>query len=374
VPWPLGVLARIAFNYRWAWLPDGPDVFRAVDPQRWSQTHGNPVRLLQEVSAERLLRAAADTELVARAERLERAIADDLARPPATTVVNADRPVAFFCAEYGLHVSLPVYAGGLGALAGDILKEASDRALPFVAVGLMYRHGYFRQRIDISGWQQEFWTPTDPERSPAVVVTEGPERRPLRVAVQIEEELVAAQIWRVDVGRVPLFLLDTDLPENSRFARWITERLYDGDPRTRLAQYALLGVGGAAALRALAIEPGVVHMNEGHAAFAALELARGAQRGPQPHRVHDAHAGPRRQRHVPARAGAGHVRASCRDGRSRRRRDRAARAHAPRRRARAVRGHAVRAAREPSRQRREPPPRRRRARDVARAVARSRGG
>jgi starch phosphorylase len=277
LPWPLGVLARLAYNYRWAWLPDGPDVFRDVDPDRWRACGGNPVRLLQETSAEALLRAAADASLVARAERLEAALLDDLARPGAdTAVATPERPIAFFCAEYGLHASLPIYAGGLGALAGDIVKEASDRALPFVAVGLMYRHGYFRQRIDHSGWQQEFWVPTDPERSPAVLVRTGPGRAPLRIAVPVGDDEVVAQVWRVEAGRVAVFLLDTDLPENTRVARWITARLYDSDRATRLAQYVLLGAGGAAALRALAIEPGVVHMNEGHAAFAALEMTRPA--------------------------------------------------------------------------------------------------
>ena len=274
LPWPLGVLARLAYNYRWTWLPDGPDVFRAVDPDRWRACERNPVRLLQETSAEALLRAAADDALVARAEQLERALLEDLARPAATDVVAEEHPVAFFCAEHGVHVSLPIYAGGLGALAGDILKQASDRALPFVGVGLMYRFGYFHQRVDHTGWQQETWYPTDPERSPAVLVTVGDERAPLRVSVPIGQDLVTAQVWRVDVGRVPLYLLDTDLPENTRVARWITSRLYDSDPDTRLAQYLVLGVGGAAALRALGITPGVVHMNEGHAAFAALEMTR----------------------------------------------------------------------------------------------------
>jgi starch phosphorylase len=276
LPWPLAVLARLAYNYRWAWLPDGSDVFRDVDPDRWRACGGNPVRLLQETSAEALLRAAGDASFVARAERLELALLADLARPAATGAATVQRPIAFFCAEYGVHASLPIYAGGLGALAGDILKEASDRALPFVAVGLMYRHGYFRQRIDHSGWQQEFWVPTDPERSPAVLVTTGEDRAPLRITVPIGSDQVAAQLWRVDVGRVPLLLLDTDLPENGRVARWITARLYDSDRATRLAQYVLLGAGGAAALRALDIEPGIVHMNEGHAAFAAVEMARPA--------------------------------------------------------------------------------------------------
>jgi starch phosphorylase len=273
LPWPLAVLARLAYNYRWAWLPDGPEVFRLVDPDRWRECSGNPVRLLQETSAEALLRAAGDATLVARAEQLEHAVRDDLARPYRTEFVAEERPVAFFCAEYGFHSSLPIYSGGLGALAGDILKEASDRALPFVAVGLMYRRGYFRQRIDQSGWQQEFWVPTDPLRSPAVLVTAGEERRPLRITVPIEDDDVHAQVWRVDIGRVPLFLLDTDVPENARVSRWITGRLYDGDARTRLAQYALLGAGGVATLEALDIDPGVVHINEGHAAFASLAMA-----------------------------------------------------------------------------------------------------
>ena len=237
------------------------------------------MRLLQETSAEALLRAAGNAALVARAEALEAALLEDLARPDATGVADAQQPIAFFCAEYGLHVSLPIYAGGLGALAGDILKEASDRALPLVAVGLMYRHGYFRQRVDHTGWQQEFWVPTDPERSPAVLVTTGDDRAPLRIRVPIGVDDVVAQVWRVDVGRVPLFLLDTDLPDNPRVARWITTRLYDSDPQTRLAQYVLLGCGGAAALRALDVDPAIVHMNEGHAAFAALEMTRTAVDG-----------------------------------------------------------------------------------------------
>jgi starch phosphorylase len=274
LPWPLAVLGRLAYNYRWSWLPDGPEVFRSIDSRRWRLCGGNPVRLLQEASAESLLRAASDASLVARAEALEEAVRADMARPAESQAATPERPIAFFCAEYGVHGSLPIYSGGLGALAGDILKEASDLALPFVAVGLMYRRGYFRQRIDQSGWQQEFWVPTDPERTPAALVTEGDERTPIRVTVPVGEHDVAAQVWRVDVGRVPLYLLDTELPENDRVARWITSRLYDGDTDTRLAQYTVLGAGGMAALRALGIDPGVVHMNEGHAAIAALESAR----------------------------------------------------------------------------------------------------
>jgi starch phosphorylase len=271
LPWTLAPLARIAYNYRWAWLPDGPGVFREIDPRRWRLCGGNPVRLLQEASNEKLLHAAANPDLVARAEAVELAIRDDLARPSQDEVVTEERPVAYFSAEYGIHVSLPIYSGGLGALAGDILKATSDRALPMVAIGLMYRRGYFRQRIDASGWQQEYWVPTDPERTPAVLVT-GEDGEPLTVTVAIGAHDVTAQIWRVDVGRVPLFLLDSELEENDRVSRWITSRLYDGDPDTRLSQYALLGMGGVKALSALGIDPAVVHMNEGHAALTSVQM------------------------------------------------------------------------------------------------------
>ena len=274
LPEALAPLARLAFNYRWSWLPGGPELFTAVDAERFALCAQNPVRLLQESSARVLRRAAEDEVLIARAGELEAQVAADLERPPAETggPVTAERPVAYLSAEYGVHVSLPVYSGGLGALAGDFLKEASDRALPLVAVGLMYRKGYFRQRIDASGWQHEYWIETDPQRLPAALVTAA-DGAPLTVSVPIGEGDVTARIWRVDVGRVPLFLLDTDRPENGPLERWITGRLYDGDPQTRLAQYALLGVGGIRALRAMGYEPAVIHLNEGHAALAPLELA-----------------------------------------------------------------------------------------------------
>jgi starch phosphorylase len=207
-------------------------------------------------------------------------MAADLARAPAGGVDPA-RPVAFLCAEYGVHVSLPVYSGGLGALAGDLLKEASDAALPLVAVGLMYRKGYFRQRIDAGGWQHEYWLDTDPERLPAALVCRS-EGEPVRVSVPIYDHEVAAQIWRVEIGRVPLFLLDTDIPHNGPVERWITGRLYEADSKTRLAQYILLGAGGVRALRALGIDPSVIHLNEGHAALAPLELAGEAIRDGEP--------------------------------------------------------------------------------------------
>ncbi len=275
VPSPLAPLARAAYNLRWSWTPGAADAFRAIDPRRWELCGENPIKLLTEASAQALERAAGDPELVARGEAIEQAIAADLARPAvAVGRVTPERPVAFFCAEYGIHASLPIYSGGLGALAGDILKEASDRALPLVAVGLLYHQGYFRQRIDASGWQHESWVATDPERQPAALVR-GDDGEPLEVTVPVGDDDVVAQVWRVEVGRVPLFLLDADRPENGSVARWISSRLYTGTRDMRLAQYALLGVGGMRALRAMGIDPSVVHLNEGHASFASLELARG---------------------------------------------------------------------------------------------------
>jgi glycogen phosphorylase len=271
LPEPLAPLARLAYNYRWSWLPGGPEVFAAIDPERFELTNQNPVRLLQEVPAAALRRAAADGALLERIAAVEAQVRADLERPPYPAIDPA-RPVAFLCAEYGVHVSLPVYSGGLGALAGDLLKEASDCAVPMVAVGLMYRKGYFRQRIDAGGWQHEYWIDTDPQRVPAALVTSAGEI-PLKIEVPINHSDVTAQIWRVEVGRVPLFLLDTDVPENGPIERWITARLYDADEHTRLAQYVLLGAGGVRALTALGFEPGVIHLNEGHAALAPVQLA-----------------------------------------------------------------------------------------------------
>src|SRR4051794_29827532 len=272
VPEPLAPLARLAYNYRWSWMPGGKELFRALDPLRWDKVAGNPVRLLQEVGPEACRTAAADRAFIERAQALERAVQEDLARDPAPGAVTPESPAAYLSAEFAVHPSLPIYSGGLGALAGDILKEASDRALPLVAVGLMYRQGYFRQRIDAWGWQHEYWLDTDPDRVPAALVTDA-DGVPLTVTVPIRGVDVVAQVWRVDVGRVPLYLLDAERPENDQITRWITSRLYVGDPDTRLAQYILLGVGGLRALRAMGIEPGLLHLNEGHAAFASLELA-----------------------------------------------------------------------------------------------------
>jgi starch phosphorylase len=271
LPDGLGPLAHLAFNYWWSWAPGGPELFGDVDPYRWAMRQENPLRLLLEAPADLLSRAAENADLMSRAERLHRALDAELAAP--ASVGSTDHPIAFLCAEYGVHGSLPTYGGGLGILAGDILKEASDLAMPFVAVGILYRQGNFHQRIDLGGWQHEYWIEADPDRLPMALVT-GEDGVPLTIEVPLRGREILLQIWRVAVGRVPLYLLDAARPENSRVDQWITSRLYVGDRTIRLAQYALLGMGGIRALRALGIDLAVFHLNEGHAALAPLELAR----------------------------------------------------------------------------------------------------
>lgn len=275
LPAALAPLAEVAYNYRWAWSPAGPDLFRRIGGGAWERAGENPVLFLRE-AASAIERAGQDPDLIGSAERLAGEIRADLARPWLAGGPSPDRPIAFFCAEYAVHSSLPIYAGGLGALAGDYLKQASDSALPLVAVGLLYRQGFFHQRLDPTGWQHEYWIETSGEILPCAQVT-GADGQPLTVEVPVEQRLVRAFVWRVNVGRIPLYLLDSDHPDNGRIDRWITARLYVGDRRLRLAQYLLLGVGGLRALRAMGIAPETLHLNEGHSVFVALELVREAR-------------------------------------------------------------------------------------------------
>ncbi len=274
LPAPLQPLATLATNLWWCWHPEASTVFQAVDPERWESSGHNPVKLLRDVSPLRLSQVAGDAGLVGRAEALVHALEADLARPFDTGGgLTVEHPVAFLCAEYGLHASLPIYSGGLGVLAGDVLKQASDSGLPMVGVGLLYRRGFFHQRLDRSGWQHEWWSTADPEELPLRLEVDS-RGEPRKVKLLLRGHAVLAQIWHVQVGRVPLFLLDTDLPGNAPVDRWITSTLYVADRTFRVMQYAVLAMGGLRALRALGIEPSTVHLNEGHAALAALELAR----------------------------------------------------------------------------------------------------
>lgn len=274
LPKTLAVLAELACDARWIWRPECSSLFAALDERLFSECHEDPLELLLEATPELLQQRAEDVDFIGRLERVVAARALDMERPHAPAPpASPARPIAFLCSEFALHPALPTYAGGLGVLAGDYLKEASDRALPVVGVGLLYRSGYFHQRLDASGWQHEYWTPLRNAHMPIepVCTSAG---SPVQVRIPIGEHEVSAAVWRVRVGRVPLFLLDTDLPENSPVDRFITARLYVGDRQLRLMQYLVLGVGGVRALRALGIEPAIFHLNEGHAAFAALELLR----------------------------------------------------------------------------------------------------
>jgi starch phosphorylase len=247
--------------------------FREINAGLWLRSYHNPRKLIESVSPARLRQLGWDPGFVARVDELGATLDADLKRPYAALSVTPERPTVYFCSEFAIHCSLPLYGGGLGVLAGDLLKAASDMAFPMVGVGLLYREGYFHQRLDVGGWQHEYWTPTDFTRVPASLVTDEA-GRPVDVEIEIRGRKVLIQIWRVDVGRVPLYLLDTDREENHPIDRWITARLYIGDRHTRLAQYAVLGVGGVRALTKLGIKPGIVHLNEGHAALSGFERIR----------------------------------------------------------------------------------------------------
>jgi starch phosphorylase len=270
LPPPLVPLARLAFNYRWSWLPDGPALFADADRRLWSLCGANPRWLIEAIRPRSLLELAADPSYVTRVDAVAAALDADLARPPAPGPIPPGRPVAYFCSEFAVHGSLPLYGGGLGVLAGDFLKAASDLAIPMVGIGLLYREGYFHQRLDVAGAQHEYWLRADFERLPLVLVCDE-ECRPVTVEVDIRRRKVRVQAWRVDVGRVQLYLLDTDREDNDPVDRWITARLYIGDRHTRLAQYAVLGAGGVRMLAALGIRPALAHLNEGHAALGPVE-------------------------------------------------------------------------------------------------------
>jgi glycogen phosphorylase len=284
LPPGLACLAEVAWNMAWCWLPDGISLFRDMDLALWEACGRRPRAMVDRIRPHRLAELGTDPEFLERAAALAARLSEYLSRPispPAERVRSryAGRPVAYFCAEYGLHESLPIYAGGLGILAGDHLKSASDLGLPFLAVGLRYRQGYFHQGLDRSGWQTEHYWDTDFGALSAGLILR-PDKTPLTVEVPLHRRRVVLQLWGVRVGRVPLILLDSHRDDNDPRDQWITGHLYGGDRDTRLAQEMVLGIGGIRALRALGYEPAVFHVNEGHAAFLALELIReGLTRG-----------------------------------------------------------------------------------------------
>jgi starch phosphorylase len=278
LPESLRALGRLAWNYWWSWAADGAAVFRDLDPGVWEECEHNPRRLLAEVSEFRLMQMATDPIYNERVSRLAAHFDEYMAGGRASGAATGEKitwkhPVAYFCAEYGIHNSLPLYSGGLGMLAGDHLKSASDLRLPLAAVGLLYRYGYFRQRLRRDGWQEEHYGETHPSVLPIQQVKDE-SGAPVMVEVLMRGRNVRAQAWRVDVGHIPLYLLDTNIPENEETDRLVTGHLYGGDRETRIVQEMMLGIGGVRLLRRLGIEPHVFHLNEGHSAFLTLELAR----------------------------------------------------------------------------------------------------
>ncbi|MCK9924110.1 alpha-glucan family phosphorylase [Frankia sp. AgPm24] len=282
LPEQLAPLGELVLNLRWSWHPETLDLFETVDPELWRATKGDPVRLLGEVDHDRLVALAADRRFVRRltdlADDLQEYLSADLwyQRQHAASAPSA---IAYFSPEFGITEVLPQYSGGLGILAGDHLKTASDLGVPIIGVGLLYRAGYFVQSLSRDGWQQERYPGIDPHGLPLTQLTDA-DGRPVKVAVGLPEgRTLHAQIWKAQVGRVPLLLLDSDVEDNQPAERGVTDRLYGGGTDHRLLQEMLLGIGGVRALRAYAAvtgtpAPEVYHTNEGHAGFLGLERIR----------------------------------------------------------------------------------------------------
>ena len=279
LPETLSILEQLSWNYWWAWASDGAAVFGDLDPDTWDECEHNPRCLLKVTSEFRLMKMATHPVYIARVSKLAEGFkrymdpaAPTWAQEHAAEITSTN-PVAYFCAEFGIHNSLPLYSGGLGMLAGDHLKSASDLGLPLVGIGLLYHHGYFRQRLRRDGWQEEHYGEVNPQNLPIRLVRDQA-GAPVHVELTIRGRSVRAQAWRVDVGRVALYLLDTNIEENNPTDRLITGHLYGGDRETRCVQEIVLGIGGVRLLRQLGIEPRVFHLNEGHSAFLTLDMSR----------------------------------------------------------------------------------------------------
>jgi starch phosphorylase len=274
LPENLQFLDALSWNFFWSWKPEAVNFFRELDPKMWDKCEQNPRLLLKKIPALRLWQKAADSDYV---ERLNEFSAEfenyQSAAPNNFGRVTEENPAAYFCAEYGVHNSLPIYSGGLGILAGDHLKSASDMNVPLVAVGLMYRFGYFRQKISHDGWQEERYLDSFENELALKPVSDANGERVI-VMIHMRGRKVFAQAWLAQIGRISLYLLDTNIEQNDAVDRLITGHLYGGDTETRVVQEKILGIGGVRLLRKLEIEPSVYHLNEGHSAFLTLELAR----------------------------------------------------------------------------------------------------
>lgn len=276
LPEKLTALKTLAYNYWWCWNAQGFNIFRHMAPELWTQCEHNPVLFLSRISQERLENLTGDEGFLYNLEMVAKELQNYLDRKTWFESIweeNKHFQVAYFSAEFGINEGLPIYSGGLGVLAGDHLKSASDLGIPLVGVGLAYRQGYFRQYLNQDGMQQERYVENDFYNMPLILVTDE-NNQAVKVSLQLPGRELAVQIWKVHVGRVPLFLLDTNLPENSPEDRGITSQLYGGDKEMRIKQELVLGVGGVRALDRLGFLPCVTHMNEGHSAFLGLERIR----------------------------------------------------------------------------------------------------
>jgi starch phosphorylase len=270
-------LWSLARNLWWSWDNESTSLFRDLDPVRWRQLDRNPVALLNEMPLATLERRAGELVLHGRINyayrRQQEYLQSDRTWGATHAGVLRPRPVAYFSAEFGIHESLPVYSGGLGVLAGDHIKSASDLDIPLIGIGLFYGQGYFRQRLDQNSWQQEEYLQTDISQLPMELAI-GTNGQPVNVEIETRSGCIRAKVWRAKVGRCDLLLLDSNVEGNAPEDRELTSRLYGGDGRIRIRQELLLGVGGFRALKAMGITPGVLHLNEGHSGFAVLEAVR----------------------------------------------------------------------------------------------------
>lgn len=277
LPKELEPLREIAFNLWFSWEPNAVALFETLDPELWERVYHNPVKLLQRIRQGRLREAAEDDNFMRKVTAVYYNFQAYLKSKDTWFSRNwgseLPGPVAYFSAEFGLHESVPEYSGGLGILAGDHCKAASDLGLPFVAVGLLYRQGYFKQRLNKEGWQEAVAMNISFNELP-IHEARSADGTPLTIQVEILGRNVTAKIWEIKVGRIPIYFLDTDVPQNSDEDKVITAELYGGDIEMRIRQEIVLGIGGTRALRALGIKPSVYHMNEGHAAFLGIERIR----------------------------------------------------------------------------------------------------
>ncbi len=277
VPERLAGLVAIAFNVAWSWNREARMLFRDIDESLWHRLRHNPITFLRQVDASRLLAKTADEAFLRRYDAVvqwnESEQSDQNTWFAKTYPTLREKPIAYFCAEFGLHDSIPIYSGGLGVLAGDHLKTASDLGVPVIAVGILYRNGYFDQRIRPDGWQEDSDDHLQLHNVP-IEALPGPDGQAHLATVRCFGRDVRIRAFRLQVGRVPVILLDTDLESNHPEDRPLLSKLYAGGPALRLRQEWLLGVGGVRVLQALGVEPAVWHANEGHAAFMMVERVR----------------------------------------------------------------------------------------------------